>query len=105
MLPRTSSSSLHEDGESSSCSSAVRGPLPLGSNIPGGSRPKADQGSSNHSGPLQVARVPTRVRTASVTEAHFVERYNIVSEADLEEAARRFEDFGHILDKVDDLGN
>lgn len=30
------------------------------------------------------------------------ERYNIVSEADLEEAVRRLEDFGHVLDKVDE---
>jgi hypothetical protein len=29
------------------------------------------------------------------------ERYNIVSEADLEEAVRRLEHFGHVLDKVD----
>jgi len=28
------------------------------------------------------------------------ERYNIVSEEDLQEAVRRLEDFGHVLDKV-----
>jgi len=28
------------------------------------------------------------------------ERYNIVSEVDLQEAVRRLEDFGHVLDKV-----
>ena len=33
------------------------------------------------------------------------ERYNIVSEADLKEAVRRLEDFGHLLDKVDEAAN
>ncbi len=30
------------------------------------------------------------------------ERYNIVSEADIQEGVRRLENFGHVLDKVDE---
>ncbi len=50
------------------------------------------------------ARVPESVvmKMSGHRTREVFERHNIVAEADLEEAVRRLEDFGHALDKVDE---